>query len=177
LEQGASMTSLISTNGAAVTRSADFITVKNPPAFGQALTEYVVATPQAPASYPIVQGPVQIDEGDNGQRINIDRGATVGSVSGGLSSYGSAWGAPTVASVWSANTQWPVAYAIQTNDQALVGNGTLATYQGQAPMFAPSRIVIGSNGNGVHQWNGLVARLAVWPNQRLPNAFLQQIAP
>jgi len=43
-------------------------------------------------------------------------------------------------------------------------------------MFAPSRAVIGANGNGVHQFNGTIARLALWPTTRQPNGFLTQVA-
>jgi len=176
LEQGQGATSLIYTNGAAVTRQADFITVANPPAFGQAVTAYVPATPELPATYGTTQTSLQIDEGDNLQRIDLDRGSGSGQLSGGITSNNTAWGAPS-AGIWPQNTQWPVAYALQTNDQAMGYAGSLSTYGGTTEMFTPARIVLGSNGNGVHQLDGTIARLAIWPTTRQPNAFLQQITP
>jgi hypothetical protein len=136
----------------------------------------VLATPELPTSYGTTQTPLQIDEGDNLQRIDIDRGSGSGRLSGGITSNNTAWGAPS-GGVWPQNTQWPVAYTLQTNDQAIVYSGSLNTYGGTAEMFTPARIVIGANGNGVHQLDGTIARLAIWPNTRQPNAFLQQIAP
>jgi hypothetical protein len=176
LENGAGGTPLIVTGGGSTTRVPDVITVATSPSFAQALTVLAVATPRMPTSYDTVQTPVQIDDGDNNQRIDIDRGANSGLLGGGVTSNSTGWGAPGVA-VWPQNSQWAVAYALKTNDQAMVGAGVLSTYEGTTEMFAPARVVVGANGNGIHQLDGTIQRLTVWPTRRLSNRFLQQIAP
>ena len=77
--------------------------------------------------------------------------------------------------IWPTGAQWNIASAFAANDHAIVGAGKLGTASGN-PMFAPSRAVIGANGNGVHQFNGTIARLALWPTTRQPNGFLTQVA-
>ena len=182
LEQGASATSLIFTNGAAVSRSADFITVKNPPMFGppgNGLTAYVLPTPYSPPTYPTTQTPLQIDDGTNNNRLDIDMGANARSVAGAVSTVaGGAQGAPGFSTSWPQSAQWPVAWGIEAMDQGLAANGMFSSYSGTTNFgFTPSRIVIGSNGNGQHQMNGLLARLAIWPTRRLPDSQLLQLAP
>lgn len=172
-ELGAGATSPILTTTAAATRAADFITIANPPVLGTSLTAFVSATPSMPVSYATVQTPLQIDEGDNNSRIDIDRGATSGLLAGGITVATTAYSAPSTA-IWATGTTVGMAYALAANDQAMVAHGTLGTAGGN-PIFAPSRVILGANAFANHQLNGTIGRFALWPTTRQPNAFLAQI--
>lgn len=173
-ELGAGATSPILTAAAIATRAADFITVAKPPVFGTSLTAFIAATPNMPVSYATVQTPLQIDEGDNNSRIDIDRGATSGLLAGGITVATTAYSAPSTA-IWATGTTVGMAYALATNDQAMVAHGTLGTAGGN-PIFAPARVILGANAFANHQLNGTIARFALWPTTRQPNTFLAQIA-
>jgi hypothetical protein len=178
LESGASSSSgtpLIVTGGSTATRGADVATVNRPPTFAQALTLLVSSVPLTNAGN-TTQTPVQIDDGTNNNRIDVDRGSSSGLIGGGITVNPTAYTAPNTI-VWNTGVPVATAYALAVNDQALVSNGTLGTYTGGNAMFTPARIVIGANGNGVHQLNGIITRLAVWPTARQSNSFLLAITP
>lgn len=176
IELGLGCTSPILTATTAVTRAADFVIAAHSPTFGlNGLTMSATAIPNMPNAYGTTQTPLQIDEGDNNQRIDIDRGSGSGALGGGITSNGMAWGAPGTI-IWNTGVKVATAYALATNDQAMVSNGFLSTYVGPAQMFAPSRIVIGANGNGQHQFDGTIQRIAVWPTVRRPDSSLRAIA-
>jgi hypothetical protein len=173
-ELGVGATSPILTATAAATRAADFITVTRPPKFGTSLTAFVTATPNMPTTYATTQTPLQIDEGDSNSRIDIDR-PTGGFLGDGITVASTPYTGAGTGTIWPTGAQWNIASAFAANDHAIVGAGKLGTATGN-PMFAPSRAVIGANGNGVHQFNGTIARLALWPTTRQPNGFLTQVA-
>jgi hypothetical protein len=176
LENGQGGTPLIVTGGGTATRAGDFITVTRPPNFGQNVSALAIATPLMPANYGTTQTPLQLDEGDNNSRIDFDRASGTAIIGGGITVSGTAYGAPTT-NIWATGASVVIAYALAVNDQAMVSNGTLATYTGGNAMFTVERVVLGANGNGVHQLDGTLQRIAIWPTTRQPNGFLEAIAP
>jgi hypothetical protein len=175
LENGNGGTPLIVTGGAPATRNGDFVTIARQPNFGSSLSAFIGGVPAMAINYGTTQTPLQIDQGDNNQRIDIDRNSNNGIIGLGMFVGGSAQPAPAQSVVWPTGGWLAIAYAVTVNDEAVASGGTLATTAGNT-MFVPSRVVVGANGTGTHQWNGTIARLAIWPNRRLPNALLQQIA-
>lgn len=123
------------------------------------------------------QTPLQIDEGDNNSRMDLDLGAGQGQVGCAM----------TVATVpqgvgfakgnlsWATGVLGKMAFQISPNgSSACVYNGqTPGTLTG-ALTFTPSRIQIGSGSNTNHQCNCIISVLNVWW-QALPLTYFQNI--
>jgi hypothetical protein len=173
LEAGASVTSPIITSSAAVTRAADVITFTSPPTFGSSFSAFTQATPQAPAAYGTTQTPIQLDDGENNNRFDIDRGSGNGFEGPGLTVATVAQTPPAQGGLWAIGSSGKAASALASNDWAHAFNSTLSTVTVNS-IFTPSRIIL-CNGNGQHQWNGFIKRIAIWPTTRISNAQLQAI--
>ncbi|HWB50177.1 MAG TPA: hypothetical protein VG651_13785 [Stellaceae bacterium] len=165
LENGTFGTPLIVTGGAIAARDGDKVFVNGFSSASPSFTAFVSGTPYAPAAYATVQTPLQIDPGNNGPpRYDFDRQAGTGVD-------------PSQVTVWDTGqfgkTLLSVTYPAKA---AFVFNGGAVNPSfGVSSAFNPARLVIGANGNFVHQWNGIVARVAFFP-QPLPAAEMQALS-
>jgi hypothetical protein len=131
--------------------------------------------PNAPTSYGVTQTPLQLDGGTNQNRLDFDRNASNAIVAPGYATAGVGQTTASSSTAVAANASFKAAFAVATNDQGYAINSALTTYSGGNSTFVPSRVVLGRDGTGVHQFNGYITRVAVWPTQRLPNSLLQQL--
>lgn len=163
------------TNGGAVTRAQDNVTLTYALPYAPTWTEFLKAMPLAPTNYGVTQTPLQIDEGDNNSRADIDRNANNGFMGWGLAVATVGQNTPSSSSVSSVGAYFKQTFALAANDTAgAINGGAVGTGTGNS-IFQPSRTILGANGNFGHQFNGYIGRVAIWPTQRLPNSLVQQL--
>ena len=98
---------------------------------------------------------MQIDEGGNSQRWDIDRGSGSGQWSVGLTSDGEAQRVPGgTAVIWNAGKLGKSIYAVGPSGQACCFNGGPVLTAPVIPLFTPARVSIGWGGNRNHQFDG-----------------------
>ena len=170
-ENGISATSPMSVTTGAITRAAEVIVLTSP-AFGTSYSIYSQGIPNSPTNYGASQFAISLDSGSATNRLFLGRAVTTGV----------AFAQNTSASVttnlvgagWSQNTSGKSAVATATGSQAFAfDGGSPVTGAGNLPIGV-ANVRVGSNG-GTAQWNGYLARLAIWPSIRLPNVELQVI--
>jgi len=167
----------IVTSSGAVSRPADVGMLLNPLPFGPAFTAYASGTPNDPTSYAATQTPLQIDEGDNNSRWDIDRGSGSGQVGVGMTIATTAENVPNLTGVWSAGAFGKAIYAIDPGAQSADWSGEpsgVQTYAGVGT-FAASRVDFGWGANANHQFDGSVARIMVWPSTQIPASILPSV--
>lgn len=171
LELGASVTSPIRTTSAAVTRSADAISLTSRLNYGAAYTEFWAGTPTTPTSYGTNQIAVYINDGTAnnrllGQRVTSTGKAQFISTTGGTGTTG------TSSAAWAQNAAGKVAVASANGDQSMSFNGaSVVTGAGNFPVGVTT-LNIGGNAAGGTSWNGYLTRVAVWASARIPDAAL-----
>lgn len=161
-------------NGGAVIRASDNITLTYPLPYALSFSQFLEGMPLAPTSYGVTQTPLQVDQGNNNSRSDMDRNANNGFMGWGFAVAAVGQNAPASSSVSSVGAYFKQTFAIANNDTAGAVNGTLSTSTGNG-IFQPSRTILGANGNFGHQFNGYIARVAIWPTQRLPDSLVQQL--
>ncbi len=177
VEPRSAPSSPIVTSNGAVSRPADVGTLINPLPFGPAFTAYASGTPNDPVSYGTTQTPLQIDEGDNNSRWDLDRGSGSGQVGVGMTIATTAENVPNVTGIWSAGAFGKAIYAIDPGAQSADWSGEpsgVQTYAGVGT-FAASRVDFGWGANANHQFDGSVARIMVWPSFQIPASILPSI--
>ena len=179
MENRVGCTSPIVTTNAAVTRPADVGTLTVAPAFGGAFTGYASGTPNDPTSFTATQTPLQIDEGDNNSRWDIDRGANSGQFGVGLTIATAAETPPSGGppAIWTPYGLAKTIYAIDPGSQSAASNliSGVLTAAG-AGTFAASRVDFGWGANANHQFDGNVQRIEVFASVGLPASILPYIA-
>ena len=169
-------TSYIPTTSAPVTRQPDVMLMSFQ---GQPSITMAAAYVPMGAGANDTQTPLQIDEGDNNQRFDLDLGNGMAGVGPGLTAAGAAQpilsNGSTINGAWYTGVVGKMAFTVSsTGFNAFAYNGqTPATGTG-VTSFTPSRIQIGSGANTVHQCKCILEWVNVWW-QALPVAQLQQI--
>lgn len=169
--------SLIVTTAAVGVRGADVVTLTTPPILGSAYTEFGSGTPEVPTTYATSgQVIISIDATTLANRLQLQRQPSTGLAnaildSGNVVSYnqnsGAAWAQATLAKVALASTAG-------TQNAAL--NGTpLTAGTGAANPVGATVVHVGVRADGVAQWDGYVARIALWPNTALSSTSLQTV--
>lgn len=177
LELGSFGTSFIPTTSATVTRSADIVTVSNPPTFGNAFTLFASGTPMAPTSYGTLQNLLNINGGSTSNYIAMYRSNTTGNPSIRVNAGGSTLENLSIvgAGAWTQNSLSKVAFSGIAGAQQASFNGTRDTSAlSAASVPTVSAINIGSQPS-TDCWDGYVARVALWATVAQPVNFLQQI--
>jgi hypothetical protein len=170
------VSSPIVTSNGAVVRAADVGTLIAPLPFGAAFTAYASGVANDPTSFGTTQTPLQIDEGDNNSRWDLDRGANSGQFGVGMTIAGTAKTVPAVTGIWNAGALGKATYAVDPGAQsAYWSGGTLATAAGVGT-FAASRVDFGWGANANHQFDGDVQRIEVFASVGLPASVLPYIA-
>jgi len=162
IELGSFLTSPIVTAGAAVTRAADVVRLTSPPAIGATYSFVLWGVPQAP------------NVSANNQIIGAvnDGGATNVAALYRQSSDGGS----NVFNNGTGGTVSNFSFNAGLNNFILLPQNVLAkcaeSMTGAAGMTTVS---IGGQAAGANPWDGIVARMALWPTITLTGAQLQQI--
>lgn len=154
---GFATTPILTTN-AAVARAADVPSL--PLAACSTPWLYAAGTPEAPATYPVNQISVSLNDGTNSNRFQIYRAgggttAMLVSASGVTQTVG---GAP--AGSWNQNTLGKIAAFISASSSQASFDGTNGTAGGALSVPSTTQLNIGSRGVGDNQFNGTIARFA-----------------
>jgi hypothetical protein len=148
----------IPTSGSAVTRNADVPSMAA--IFGSSFTLYEAMTPAAPSTYSVNQIGVEVSDGTTTNRGNLARVLATGA--GQQNGIGNVTGVNN-----SANGGSSIAVALAQNSVSKL-SGTYTT------TGTLSKISIGSREDGLIQWNGTIALVAINPNTALPASVIQQ---
>lgn len=160
----------IVTSGAAATRAASSIIIKNPPIFGSLYSHFSKATTAVPTGAKIIFL-MQVGDGTNSNRASTRR--TTAGLATSVLAIGGAENNSIGVTTWAVNTEGRFSSAFEAVNQGNSFNGVLATGGATMPPI-PTVVEIGKNGNSLY-WNGTIASEAVWATQRLPNATLQTV--
>jgi len=175
-EPRAAPSSPIVTSGAAVSRPADVGTLISPLPFGAAFSAYASGAPNDPTSFGTTQTPLQIDEGDNNSRWDIDRGAGSGQIGVGLTVAGTADTVPALTGIWNAGALGKTIYAVDPGAQSANFNGGTTQAAAGVALFRAQRVDFGWGANANHQFDGNVQRVEVFASVSLPASILPYIA-
>ena len=175
LEQGLFGTSLCTSGASACSRGADVITATTGLTFGASITQLLAGTGESPQTNPTNQIGLETDDGTITNRITLGRASSPGIPFSGIVVAGVAQTVPGQAAGWAQNVLGKFALSAAVNNTATSFNAAAVTTAAANTMPTMSRIVIGSRGDSTLFWNGVIARVAVWPTVALTNAQLQII--
>lgn len=169
-------TSYIPATSAPATRQPDIILVA---IAGQPSVTMAAAYVPMGAGARDTQTILQLDEGDNNQRYDLDLGNGMSAVGPGLTAAGA--GQPLLSNGSPIDGAWHTGVAGKMAFEVSSTGFNAFAYNGQTPAtgmgvtgFKPSRMQIGSGGNLNHQCNCILEWVNVWW-QALPLARLRQI--
>ena len=166
----------IVTAGGPLSRPADVGTLITPLPFGSAFTAYASGTPNDPTSFATTQTPLQIDEGDNNSRWDIDRGSSSGQIGVGLTVGGTADNVPALTGIWNTGALGKTIYAVDPGAQSASFNGGTAQTAAGVALYRAQRVDFGWGANANHQFDGNVQRIEVFASVGLPASILPYIA-
>ncbi len=175
LENFGTATTPIVTSSGAVTQAADVGILTAPLPFGPAFTGYVSGVPNdIAANNTVTQTPMQIDEGDNNSRWDIDRAANNAAAGPGMSISGTAETTPFFGSplFWTNGTFGKGIFAVDPGAMSAQFTGTAVATAPGAGTFAASRVAFGWGSNQNHQFDGNVRRIEVWPTFQVPASIM-----
>ncbi len=162
----------IPTVAAAVTRSADVVTLASIPTFGAANSMFFQGTTEIAINHPVSPWALSLSDGtaNNLMVLQMDRtnGRPVTLLSvGGVSKYNVAIAANNRIGV-----SFKMASAVADSDQAAVESGGTANTHTSTPIFVPTVITVGGRADSTETWNGFVEKIAVWTTRRISNATM-----
>jgi hypothetical protein len=166
----------IITAGSAVTRAVDAVTLLNPPTFGPAYTLYESLTPLCPNVYTNNQWAASIDDGSANNYLGFYRVNSSGDSAWLAKGGGSTVGAVTNSLLMAQGSLSKLASSFSPSVMSTAINGTVVS---GTPTGAPSglnAVHIGTvAGISTTQFNGYIARTAIYPSQVLSSGQLQTI--
>lgn len=173
LEPGTFASPPILTTSAAVQRFADVMTLRNPLAFGSAVSAVTVGIPAAPASSSTNQALLSIDS-DINNRLQLSRDSTT-SVTRETFLVAGVTTQANGAATWATGASGKLAASWTSGAQTAVFNGGGA-YSPVTPgtgFPTLNTVHLGIRQDAALFWDGTISSVAIWPNNAFPTSVLQ----
>jgi hypothetical protein len=174
VELGTWATSPIITTGAgSATRNADVVTLKNPPHFGSASSNFASGQSPAPQDSGVNKVLLDISDGGNSNAIRYVR--NINGILAVMRVGNSTVKSAILNATWSPSVSGKAvgSYGVATADSLF--NGGAVSHDTSTAPAAGVLNTVGIGGNGSSLWNGFITRVSLWPSLYNSVSTLQRI--